>query len=232
MPRNTPHLAVRILAGAAAPVLLVAGCSFGSDSGGSDGDPSPAAESSSEAAPSPEPVKFSKLPDACKTISKDTVEEVVPKAKSKSGKNLGSKDVDSYGSCLWNGLDDYDYRALTVSLRRFDSDTSIGSGDKRATEYAKQQLAKISEDKAHKGVKESAVKGVGDTATALSYEVEKKEGKSSEDYREQRLVVRTGNVVLTVDYSGAGFEDAKTPKAADIRKGAEKVAKEAVKSVK
>jgi hypothetical protein len=219
--------AVRTAAGAAMPVLLVAGCSAisGNEAGDSGSVPSPSTSTSS-ATPSPAPVKFAELPDACDTVSKDTIGDVVPEAKPKGGKNLGSEDVDTYTSCLWTGLDDFDYRALTVSLRRFDSDTTIGSGAERAAEYAEQQLAKVSQEKDNKDLKDSRLSGLGDSAAALGYEVAKKEGKSSEDYREQRVVVRSGNVVITVDYSGAGFEDAKTPSAGDIGKGAEKTAKE------
>jgi hypothetical protein len=231
MPRKTQRTAVRVAAGAAIPVFLLAGCAFGSADDAQDSEPAPSADASS-AAPSPAPVQFTELPDVCDTVSKDTVNDVVPKAKPEGGKNLGSKDADAYGSCLWTGLDDFGYRALTVSLRRFDSDTTIGSGDERASEYARQQVAMVAEEKDNKGLKDSELSGVGDKATALSYEVAKKEGKSSEDYREQRIVVRSGNVVITVDYSGAGFEDAKTPSAGDIGKGAEKVAKEVTAAVK
>ena len=37
---------------------------------------------------------------------------------------------------------------------------------------------------------------------------------------------------MTVDYAGAGFEDGKTPKAEDLKKNAEKAAKEAVAALK
>ncbi|UGY92916.1 DUF3558 domain-containing protein [Streptomyces gobiensis] len=234
MPRNTPHLAIRALTGAVLPVLLVAGCSFGSGSGTKDSDSASDAGPSKEAAPSPEPVKFSTLPDACETVSKDTVKKTVPKAKPASGKSLGSKDADAYSGCLWSGVDlsTFEYRELSVSLRRYDSDVAIGSGDKRATEYAQDKIAAISGNKEAKSVKDAKLSGVGDTATAISYDITKKDGKKSQDYREQRIVVRTANVVVTVDYSGAGLEDAKTPSAADIRKGAEKAAKEAVASLR
>lgn len=226
--RDTPQYADRrrgatvrrALALAAVPVLLVAGCSSGGDGDESAATPSAAP---SKAAPSPEPVKHTTLPDPCQTLGKDVVQDVVPKAP--TGKNLGTKDADAYASCLWSGLDDFEYHALSVSLRRFDSDAGLGSGDERATEYAEQQVAAAARDEAHKGAKDTPLKGVGDAATNVAYETVKKDGKKSEDYREQRTVVRSANVVITVDYSGAGFEDAKTPSAADIDKGAEKVAK-------
>ncbi|SFL71395.1 DUF3558 family protein [Streptomyces pini] len=229
MHRNATRTAVRTLACAAVPMLLVAGCS--SDSGGDDSaGPSPSASASS-ASPTPAPVKFTTLPDPCKTLSGDTVGDVVPEAK-KKGKNLGSKDADGYGTCLWSGLDDYQYRALTVSLKRFDSDVTLGSGSERAAEYAGQQVAAVSQDEENKKVKDTPLDGVGDQATSIAFETERKDGKKTEEYREQRVVAITGNVVVTVDYEGAGFETGKTPKAEDIRENAEKAAKEAVKAVK
>ncbi|MGY1453366.1 DUF3558 family protein [Streptomyces sp. SS8] len=229
MHRNATRTAVRTLACAAVPMLLVAGCSSGSGGDDSAG-PSPSASASS-ASPTPAPVKFTTLPDPCKTLSGDTVGEVVPEAK-KKGKNLGSKDTDGYGTCLWSGLDDYQYRALTVSLKRFDSDVTLGSGSERAAEYAGQQVAAVSQDEENKKVKDAPLDGVGDQATSIAFETERKDGKKTEEYREQRVVAITGNVVVTVDYEGAGFETGKTPKAEDIRENAEKAAKEAVKAVK
>lgn len=229
MHRNATRTAVRTLACAAVPMLLAAGCSSGSD----DGDkarPTPSAPSSS-APPSPAPVKFTTLPDPCKTLSEKTVEDVVPGAEG-AGKNLGSKDADGYGTCLWSGLDGYQYRALTVSLKRFDSDLTLGSGAERAAEYAGQQVAAVGEDKENKKVEDAPLDGVGDQATTISFETERKSGKKTEEYREQRVVAVTGNVVVVVDYEGAGLEEDKTPKADDIRKGAEKAAKDAVKAVK
>ncbi|MDK1475384.1 DUF3558 domain-containing protein [Streptomyces sp. 549] len=217
----------RALALAAVPVLLVAGCSSGGDGGSKEAAEPSAAPSS--AAPSPEPVKFTTLPDPCQSLGRDLVQEVVPKAP--PGKNLGSKDADAYTSCLWSGLDDFEYRALSVSFRRFDSDTGLGSGDERATEYAAQQVEAATRDESHKGVKDSPLKDLGDAATNVAYDTAKKDGKKSEDYREQRTVVRSANVVITVDYSGAGFEDAKTPSADSIGKGAEKVAEKALSAL-
>ncbi|GAA2416806.1 hypothetical protein GCM10010420_53840 [Streptomyces glaucosporus] len=228
MHHNARRTAVRTLVCAAVPMLLVAGCSGGS---GEDDSPKPSpSASTSSAPPSPAPVKFTTLPDPCKTLSKKTVRDVVPEAK-ETGKNLGSKDTDGYGTCLWSGLDGYQYRALTVSLRRFDSDVTLGSGSERAAEYAGQQVAAISQEKGNKKVKDTPVDGIGDQATSVAFETEKKNGKKSEDYREQRIVALTGNVVVTVDYEGAGFETAGTPSAKDIREGAEKAAKDAVKSI-
>ena len=45
-------------------------------------------------------------------------------------------------------------------------------------------------------------------------------------------MARSANVVVTVDYAGAGFESGKTPGADDLKKNAEKAAKEALASLK
>ncbi|MBW1602647.1 DUF3558 domain-containing protein [Streptomyces sp. JJ66] len=220
----------RALALTAVPVLLVASCSGGSDDAKGEADkPSPSASS---APPKPAPVKFAELPDACKALPKDTVKDVVPGVKDEKGKALRSKDTDSYTSCLWTGLDEYDYRSLTVSLRRYESDLSLGTGDERAAKYAEEQVAKATGDKSHKSVKEAALKDVGDSATSIGFDTEVKDSDAAGEYRNQVIVTRTANVVITVDYSGTGFEDAKTPSADTIREGAEKAAKSAVSTVK
>ncbi|MTE20435.1 DUF3558 domain-containing protein [Streptomyces sp. TRM43335] len=228
MHRNATRTAIRTLACAAVPMLLVAGCS--SDSGDKERAEPSASTSTSSAPPSPAPVKFTELPDPCKTLSKDTIKDVVPKAE-ESGKNLGSKDADGYGTCLWTGLDGYQHRTLTVSLKRFDSDLTLGSGAERAAEHAGRQVAAIGEDKENEKVENAPLDGVGDQATAISFETKRKNGKETVDYREQRIVAVTGNVVVVVDYEGAGLEKGGTPKAEDIREGAVKAAKDAVKVV-
>lgn len=220
------------LAAATVPVLLLAGCLPGSDSddGGDDGDKASSAPESSSA-PSPAPVKFKSLPDPCTSIAKKTIKASVPGAK-KSGKKLKSANQDRYNGCLWTGLQDYDYRSLTISFHRFDSETATTSGDKRARQHAAQQQDAVAANDAHKDVKESKLSGVGDKATGISYDTTKKNAKKSEDYREHRVVVLSSNVVITVDYSAAGFEDAKKPSADTVRKAAEKVAKESLTAVK
>ncbi|MGH3311364.1 MAG: DUF3558 domain-containing protein [Streptomyces sp.] len=220
------HAAKLACAAAAVPVLLVAGCSSGSsgESGSAD---------KSKASPSAAPVKFKQLPDACKTLSKGTVKELTPKSDNPSGKRIGSGNSGDSGSCLWSGLKKFDYRQLTVSLKRFDSDTSRGSGDKLAGAYLKQQTDAVQSDKSNKGVKTTKVNGLGDQALSVSNTIKKKNGKGkAETFREERLVVRSANVVVSVDYAGAGFENGKTPSAADLRKKAAKAAKEAVAALK
>ncbi|MCH6161895.1 DUF3558 family protein [Streptomyces marispadix] len=221
---------VRTLACAAVavPALLLAGCS--SDSGGEGGgSAAPDDGGSSESAA---PVRFKELPDACKTLSRDTVKKLTPKTENASGKRIGSGNTQDSGSCLWSGLDKFDYRQLTVSLKRFESDPSRGSGNELASAFLSQQAAALKEDKANKGVKSSPAGGIGDSATSIAYEVEKKDGKKSEDFREHRVVARSANVVLTVDYAGAGFESGKLPSADELKKNAERAASEASAALK
>lgn len=225
---RSPRRPARLLAAVTVPALLLTGCS-GSDDGGDDDKSDGASESS---AASPAPVKFKSLPDPCKAIAGKTVKDVVPGVDKETGKKLKTADQDRYNSCLWTGLDDYDYRSLTVSFHRFESESGGASGDKRAREQAAQLQDSVSANGSNKAIKESRLDGVGDKATGISYDTEKKDGKKSEDYREHRIVVLSSNVVLTVDYSAAGFEGAKRPSADTVRKDAEKVAKEALSAVK
>lgn len=239
MHRNATRRLVRTLAGAALPVLLVAGCSSsGSDSeGSSGGDGGASASPSGSASPSPPAVKFRTLPDPCTTVSGGTIDKVVPKADSKKGKNLGSDDAKSQGTCLWSGVrieeDDYQFRSLSVSLKRYDSHASLGSGDERATAYLTQQAADIAHEKSNEKVTERDLQGLGQQAKTVSYQSEKKDSKGKgTDYREERIVVRTANVVVTVDYQGAGFEGSDTPSAKAIHDNALRAAKEAVAAIK
>lgn len=235
MPRNAQRTSQRrstrlartlACAAVALPALLVAGCS--SDSGGQSADSAPA----DKAEPSPAPVKFKELPDACKSLSRGTVKKLTPGTDNASGKPIGSGNTKDSGSCLWSGLDKFDYRQLTVSLKRFDSDASGGSGNELAGTFLTQQADAVKSDKSNKDLKTASVEGIGDKAASFAYEAERKNGKKSEDFREHRLVARSANVVVTVDYAGAGFESGKTPGADELKKNAEKAAKEAVAALK
>jgi hypothetical protein len=68
---------------------------------------------------------------------------------------------------------------------------------------------------------------MGDAATAVRYDLKKKEGS----FKQQTVVVQVENVVVTVDYNGAGLAGEKTPSATDLMKDAQKAAKEAVAAV-
>ncbi|MBM7441563.1 DUF3558 domain-containing protein [Streptomyces sp. HB132] len=230
MHRSAPRLS-RILACAAVPVMLVvAGCSSDSDDAkSSGGSASPSAKKSE---PTVEPAKFSSLPDACESLGKKTIEDLVPKTKNKGGTPGKSSDTMSRSGCSWNGLDDNgvkgsQYRWLDVGFTRFESDPSLGSGAKRATAEYTKQVAKAQATEDAKKVSAEPATGPGEQATSVTYGLE----KSGEDFEYATVVARTENVVVTLTYNGAGFAGAKSPSAADILKGAKKAAEEAVSAV-
>ncbi|MDT0442125.1 DUF3558 domain-containing protein [Streptomyces johnsoniae] len=223
--RPTSRFAVRALAWAALPVMLVAGCSSDSGDDTTDDEPAPSAS------PTPDPVRFATLPEPCSTVGEETVGETVPEADPAAGETLSSSDTSASGACLWSGLDDYQFRSLTVALRRFDSDLSIGSGDERAGEYLQQMAEEVSGDDANRDVESAELAETGDAAVTMGYSVTKESEDGEQDYRQHRVVARTGNVVVTVDYSGAGFEGDDMPGADSVREAAETAAREAVAAV-
>ncbi|MEV7236295.1 DUF3558 family protein [Streptomyces sp. NPDC051020] len=237
MHRSAPRL-TRILACAAVPVMLVvAGCSSDSDS--KEKSDSPSASASSAQKPSAqkteatvEPAKFAELPDPCDAITAKTITSLVPKAKSKAGAPARSSDTSARAGCSWNGLDDNgvkgsQYRWLDVGFTRFESDQALGSGAKRAQEDLANQVAKTKAAEGAKKAVEAPVSGIGDQATVVTYDLT----KTKEDFKYATVVARTGNVVITLTYNGAGYAGATTPSGDDILKGAEKAAKETVTAV-
>ncbi|MET8882878.1 DUF3558 domain-containing protein [Streptomyces rubiginosohelvolus] len=234
MHRSAPRLS-RILACAAVPVMLVAvGCSSdsGSDGKKNAGSSSSGTASSKPSEPTVEPAKFTDLPDPCTSIGKKTIEDLVPEAKKKGGTAGGSTDLSVRGSCSWNGLDDQgvkgsQYHWMDVGFTRFDSDQALGSGAKRATEDYGKQVTKTKAVEDAKKVAAEPAAGIGDEATLVTYGL----SKTDEDFVYATVVARTGNVVVTLTYNGAGYAGAKTPSSGDIVKGAEKAAKEAIAAV-
>ncbi|MFJ4810031.1 DUF3558 domain-containing protein [Streptomyces longwoodensis] len=231
----------RALAAAAAlPVLLfAAACSSDSgsdDSAGSGGTAqadaggSSASDPSASAAPTVQAAAFKALPKACATLSSKTLTELVPKAKAKQGT---STDPQDRASCSWSSLDNNgvkgsQFRWLNVSLLRFESDATRGAGDRLAQEYYAKQVGDAQAVAGAKGTTSQAVPGTGDQATVVRYDLKKKEGA----FKQQTVVARVENVVVTVDYNGAGLAGDKTPSADTLVKAAEKAAKEAVASVR
>ncbi|MDT0270359.1 DUF3558 domain-containing protein [Streptomyces sp. DSM 44915] len=221
MDRNASRRAVRLLALATVPVLFAAGCS--------SSDPAPEEDNEPQAeAPTPEPVRFAELPGACSLVTEDTIGDVVPEADPAEGEELESSNSTTSGACLWSGLDDYQFRSLTVSLRRFDSDLAVGSGDERATAYLQQMVDEITGDEANREPAAEELAETGDEAVSVAYQVTRESGDAEHDYQQQRVVVRSGNVVLTLDYSGAGFEGDDPPGAGDVKEAADRTAAEAV----
>ncbi|MFJ5939111.1 DUF3558 domain-containing protein [Streptomyces sp. NPDC093071] len=236
MQRSARRL-TRILACAAVPVMLVvAGCS--SDSGDS-GKPKAQEKTGASATPSPaqttktvEPAKFAKLPQVCRSVSAKTTAALVPKAKTKNGTPGVSSDLASRGGCSWNGLDDKgvkgsQYRWLDVSVYRYESDASLGSGQDRARQNLAKEVAKIEGTAGAKKLRTTAATGIGDEAKAITYQ----ESKTGEDFVYTSIVARTGNVLVLLSYNGAGYAGAPTPSEKTITDGAVKAAKEAVASV-
>ncbi|PZT68876.1 DUF3558 domain-containing protein [Streptomyces sp. SW4] len=213
-------------------VLVAAGCS--SDSGSGSGGEK-AAEKSASASASPSPTVraavYRELPEPCSVLSKKTLEELVPKG-TDSGKEGASNDTAARGSCSWDSLDNNgvkgsQFRWLNVSMLRFESDVARGAGDDRAREYYQKQVEDAKAVEGAKSTKTEPFSGAGDEATAVRYDLKKKEGT----FKQQTVVVRTENVVVTVDYNGAGLAGDKTPDADDLMKDAQKAAKEAVAAV-
>ncbi|MFF5704660.1 DUF3558 family protein [Streptomyces sp. NPDC012794] len=237
MHRSASRL-TRVLACAAVPVILtVAGCS--SDSGKSSGgkDSGKKSDSSASAKPSAKPsaalekVAYAKLPDPCKALTGKSIDSLVPEAKDKNGTAAKSNDLSNRASCSWNGLKTdgakgSQYRWLSVSLVRYDSHASLGGGNKRAEDqYNKQiELAKTTEG-AH-DVKAEQAGGIGDQATSVVYGV-----KKDVDFANNSVIVRTQNVVITLDYNGAAYEGAGAPDQGKLLQDAIAAAKETVASV-
>ncbi|MEU0196080.1 DUF3558 family protein [Streptomyces afghaniensis] len=221
-----------LVCAAAVPVMLVAaGCSSDSGSGDST-DKAAKAAASASASPSPtvEAAAYGKLPEPCNTLSKKTLKDLVPK--SKSGKEGKSDDISTRGSCSWNSLDNNgvkgsQFRWLNVSMLRFESDVTRGPADKLAQEYFEKQVQDAQAVAGAKSTKSEPVPGTGDEATAVRYELKKKEGT----FKQQTVVARVENVVVTLDYNGAGLAGDKSPSADDLMKDAKKAAKEAVAAV-
>ncbi|SFC28143.1 hypothetical protein [Streptomyces aidingensis] len=217
----------RALAWAIAPALMIGACSSPPEDNDS---PKPSAS----ATPAPEPVRFSTLPNPCRTVSEETAERVVPGTENPAGEELSSADTTRSGACLWTGLKEnkeeqtYHFRSLTLSLKRFDSEPSLGSGDDRASLYLQDQVAEIMEDEANTGAKPAELAETGDEAVTIAYSVKKKDGEETNEYRQQRVVARTGNAVLTVDLYGAGMQETKPPSAESVKKSAELVIDEAL----
>lgn len=211
MHRSAPRL-TRILACAAVPVmLLVAGCSSDSD-GDKEADSSASASpDATKSEPAVEAAKFAELPDPCSSVEAKNIKTLVPSAKSKKGTRSKSSDASVRGGCSWNGLADKgvkgsQYRWLDVGFTRFASDQTLGSGAARAGDELSKQVKKTEATDGAKNVKTAPVSGIGDQATKVTYD----QSKTGEDFRFATIVARTGNVVVVVNYNGAGlrgFED-------------------------
>ncbi|MFD0056754.1 DUF3558 family protein [Streptomyces sp. NPDC127168] len=232
--RKASRLTRVVVCAAAVPaVLVVAGCS--SDSGSGDGKDKAAAEQSAaskSASPSPtvRAAAYAKLPEPCSVLSKKSLEDLVPKGD--SGKEGASNDTATRVGCSWDSLDDNgvkgsQFRWLSVSMLRFESDATRGAGDELAHDYYTKQLGDAQSAEGAKSLKTTPLDGTGDEASVVRYDLKKKEGT----FKQQTVVARVENVVVTLDYNGAGLAGEKTPDADDLVKDAQKAAKEAVAAV-
>lgn len=219
-------------------MLIASGCSSSdSGSGGDSGSGSASggkgadsgASASASAAPTVQAAAYNSLPDACGTLSKKTLKSLAPGAS--KGKK-GTSEAGTRGSCSWSSLDNNgvkgsQFRWLNVSLLRFESDTSRGTGEAQAAKYYEQQIQDARSVAGAKNTTSQSVAGTGDAATLVRYDLKKKEGA----FRQQTVVTRVENVVVTVDYNGAGLAGDKTPSADSLGKLAEQAAKETVAAV-
>ncbi|MDT3396123.1 hypothetical protein RKE29_05605 [Streptomyces sp. B1866] len=228
LPRTSRTLrALRALAVLGLPALLAVGCSSGSggdDKGPDETSPTPGRTSAS---PTLAPGKYAKLPAPCSALPPRTVDRLVPRDGSKHGKSLPTTDSGESGSCLWSRLDGYQYRSLTVSLRLLPSDPALGAGETRARDYAAEQAQRAATAEGLRKAVTGQAQGIGDAASTVRGE-SKKDG---EDFRNQTVIARAANVVVTVELDGAGYEDAKTPDGARLLKDAQAAAEEALAAV-
>ncbi|MGW7818602.1 DUF3558 family protein [Streptomyces puniciscabiei] len=228
---------VLVCAAAVPAVLITAACSSGSgDAKGKDSGSSAqqsaggGSQSSASASPSVQAAAYKRLPDPCAVLSKQTLTSLVPK--DTSGKKGGSDDPSSRASCSWSSLDNNgvkgsQFRWLNVSLLRFDSDATRGSGDTQAHTYFAQQVKDAAAVDGAKNTREIPLSGTGSEATVVRYDLSKKEGL----FKQQTVVARVANVVVTLDYNGAGLAGEKTPDADALTKAAQGAVKEAVGAV-
>ncbi|MFJ6798971.1 DUF3558 domain-containing protein [Streptomyces sp. NPDC091268] len=236
MHRSASRL-TRVLACAAVPVVLtLAGCSSdsGKDSnadGGKKSDSAASSKPSAKASAALEKAKYGTLPDPCKAVPTKTVELLVPKAKDSNGTSAKSNDLSSRASCSWNGLNEgglqgSQYRWLSISLVRYDSLPSVGTGNKRAEDELTKQVEKAKVTEGASDVKSEQAGGIGDQAATITFTT-KKDG----DFFNNTVIARTQNVVLTLDFNGAAYEGAAAPDQGRMLQDAIAAAKEAVASV-
>lgn len=233
----------RVLAAALAVPVMVFAAACSSDSGSDSANGSTTAtdgaqgaggsgDAAASSAPKVEAAAYATLPGACKVLSKKTLTELVPKGTS-SGKEGDSSDTGARASCSWSSLDNNgvkgsQFRWLNVSLLRFESDAATGDAESQAqTYYAKQVKAAQTVTDA-KNAKTETVTGTGDQATVVRYDLKKKEGA----FKQQTIVARVENVVITLDYNGAGLAGEKTPGADTLTASAKKAAQEVVAAVR
>ncbi|MFF7156911.1 DUF3558 domain-containing protein [Streptomyces sp. NPDC008139] len=227
--RHTASRLALLLACAAVPAMALAGCSSGS--GSSDAKSSASSSTGSgpsggSATPTLAPAKFAALPASCKAVTQATVNALVPKAKTPGGTPVKSDDITSRAGCSWtgNGKDGYQYRWLSVTLQRFTSSTALGTAEDQAKKRYTEQVGTLNQVP---GAAAATLTGLGDQAASVVSKATVAKVTSQND----SVVVRSGNVVILVEFNGAGLEGKKNPSADDVQSGAQRAAKEAVAAV-
>lgn len=227
--RSRPRRLAGLLVCVAVPALLATACSSGSGGGSgnsADKSGSGSAPKAGGSAPAVAPAQYKKLPAACSTVTKATVSAIVPKAKESGGTQSKSTDVSTRGGCSWtgNGKDGYQYRWLSVTLQRYDSSAQLGSAQDQAKQRYTDEVDTLGKGR-HFGSK--PVPGLGDDATLLT-------GRWTDakiTSQNATVVTRAGNIVVIVDYQGAGLEGKKNPSASTVQGDAQRAAKDVVASV-
>ncbi len=221
MPRIPATRLVRLLACAAVPVTLVAGCSWGTS-----GAPGPGAGVTSDSpppSPSPAAARYAALPAPCTAISRATVKSLVPGSTKPAGTVASSGEPENSGGCSWNGLAGYQYRYLDYAFQRFDTVAGTQSApDQARSAYRAAVLATASSVAA--GATTAPLDGVGDEAALITWDT----GKDHAVYRNATVVARSANAVVTVDYTGAGLQGAHPPGPAGMTSGVQRAVSDAI----
>ncbi|WP_079078911.1 DUF3558 domain-containing protein [Streptomyces sp. DSM 15324] len=234
----------RVLAAALAVPVMVFAAACSSDSGSDSGSAGAASaadgaqgtggsvDTAATTAPAVQAAAYATLPGACKVLSKKTLTELVPKGTS-SGKEGDSSDTGARASCSWSSLDNNgvkgsQFRWLNVSLLRFESDAATGDAESQAQSYYAKQVKAAQTVTDAKNARTETVTGTGDQATVVRYDLKKKEGA----FKQQTVVARVENVVITLDYNGAGLAGEKTPSGDTLTASAKKAAQEVVAAVR
>jgi hypothetical protein len=168
-----------------------------------DSAPSASQRPSVKAATGP---AYEKPPAPCEAISAETVQKLVPGAKS-AGKELQASDPKRRTGCSWNALEGFDYRWLDVTF-----EVSPAPAAREAYDGRKQS---------------SSLPGLGDEASEGA-ELTEDDGQQT---RSAVVVVRKENAVVTLTYNGSDFETRKAPDAKAMHEGALAAAKEAINAL-
>ncbi|MEK8172029.1 hypothetical protein NKH77_30100 [Streptomyces sp. M19] len=215
----------RILVGAAVPVMLLAGCSSGSDKDSKESDERSPSTSGSPRPPSL-PQSSPSSPRSAAPCRRSRSTRWCPRPTPRRARRCPRPTSTSRRAACgpaWTATSTApDRLPAPVHQRREPRHRREARQD-----YAKQQAQKATTADGAKKPKSATATGIGESADTVSTE-SKKDGV---DFRNQTVVSRTGNVVVTVEYDGAGYEGGETPGAKGLLKSAEDAAKDVVAAV-